>query len=155
MWHVTDSCRSISAFKKPPKIKPFRELPFLQHLIDTGKKTKEMELYRKFIRTQNFVHWFKNRKRQALHNIRNKYVHRHSYITMSNTREQVLEELRGRGHCAQCKEDERSRSGGHVSARVRYIGASLIMRTLYSSIIIIINTHRRARVSSVPQLSRK
>lgn len=66
--------RSISAFKKPPKIKPFRELPFLQHLIDTGKKTKEMELYRKFIRTQNFVHWFKNRKRQALHNIRNKYL---------------------------------------------------------------------------------
>lgn len=65
--------RTISAFKKPPKIKPFRELPFLQHLIDTDKKTKEIELYRKFIRTQNFVNWFKGKKRQAINNIRNKY----------------------------------------------------------------------------------
>lgn len=46
----------------------------MQHLIDAGKKTKEMELYRKFIRTQNFVHWFKHRKRQALHHIRTKYL---------------------------------------------------------------------------------
>jgi hypothetical protein len=42
--------------------------------IPQGKKTKEVDFYRKFIRTANFVNWFKTRKRNATFDISNHYL---------------------------------------------------------------------------------
>jgi hypothetical protein len=66
--------KSFSPFQRPPRVQPFREVTFLQRLIDEGRKIKEIEFYRKFIRSQNFVQWFKSKKQNAAAKIRDQYL---------------------------------------------------------------------------------
>eukprot|EP01126_Amoeba_proteus_P052035 TRINITY_DN6256_c1_g1_i1.p1 TRINITY_DN6256_c1_g1~~TRINITY_DN6256_c1_g1_i1.p1 ORF type:complete len:394 (+),score=80.55 TRINITY_DN6256_c1_g1_i1:761-1942(+) len=72
--HLVPSKRSISAWKKTPSVQAFKEADFLQTILLQGKKTKEVELYRKFIRTDNFISWFRMRKREATIDISSHYL---------------------------------------------------------------------------------
>mmetsp|Transcript_19851 Transcript_19851/g.22092 ORF Transcript_19851/g.22092 Transcript_19851/m.22092 type:complete len:166 (+) Transcript_19851:1120-1617(+) len=56
-----------------PKLRPFREATFIAYLIKMGKASKELELYRAFIRTPNFVWWFRAKKKVEYHNLYHRY----------------------------------------------------------------------------------
>jgi hypothetical protein len=60
--------------KNPPTIPPFKEAEFLKYLLNLGTKTKDIELYRRFIRTQNFVNWFRSKKKSSEQEIVKNYI---------------------------------------------------------------------------------
>jgi len=53
--------KTMSPFAKIPIVRPFMEATFITHLIKLGKTTKELEMYRTFIRTSNFINWFRKK----------------------------------------------------------------------------------------------
>uniref|UniRef100_A0A6B2L0S0 UDENN domain-containing protein n=1 Tax=Arcella intermedia TaxID=1963864 RepID=A0A6B2L0S0_9EUKA len=66
--------REYHPFKNPPPLAPFKEEDFLKHLLKVGTKTKDIELYRRFIRTPNFVSWFRSKKRVGEQEIIRTYI---------------------------------------------------------------------------------
>lgn len=64
--------RNISLFHRPPRLKPFNKAEFLDILTSLDKsyimqnKTKEIELYKRFLASANFHGWFNERKQAAL-----------------------------------------------------------------------------------------
>ena len=46
----------------------------IEYFVVEGMKTKDVELYRRFIRTTNFVHWFRSKKKAAEEAIFHKYL---------------------------------------------------------------------------------
>jgi hypothetical protein len=71
--------RSISVFHRPPKLKPFDENEFLEILGSLDKryvvenKTKEVQLYRLFLKGPNFQGWFAERQQAALKQLHGLY----------------------------------------------------------------------------------
>jgi len=65
--------KTMSPFAKIPIVRPFMEATFITHLIKLGKTTKELEMYRTFIRTSNFINWFRKKKREAINEINKRY----------------------------------------------------------------------------------
>jgi len=55
-------------------LSPFKEADFLKYLLKMGTKTKDIELYRRFIRTPNFVTWFRGKKKSGEQEIIRNYV---------------------------------------------------------------------------------
>lgn len=55
-------------------IRPFREASFLAQLLDADMRTKEISLYRRFIRTPSFVSWYRSKKKHALVTLRRQYM---------------------------------------------------------------------------------
>jgi hypothetical protein len=64
--------KNISLFSRPPRLKPFNKSEFLDILSSLDKqyvvqsKSKELELYRRFLSSVNFHGWFNERKQSAL-----------------------------------------------------------------------------------------
>jgi hypothetical protein len=64
--------KNISLFTRPPRLKPFNKSEFLDILSSLDKqyvvqsKSKELELYKRFLSSVNFHGWFGERKQAAL-----------------------------------------------------------------------------------------
>lgn len=64
--------RNISLFNRPPRLKPFNKAEFLDIIASLDKgyiinnKSKEIELYKRFLLCANFQGWFQERKQAAL-----------------------------------------------------------------------------------------
>jgi len=64
--------RNISLFHRPPRLKPFNKAEFLDIIASLDKgyiinnKSKEIELYKRFLLSANFQGWFQERKQAAL-----------------------------------------------------------------------------------------
>jgi len=66
--------KEYNPFKNPPTLSPFKEADFLKYLLKMGTKTKDIELYRRFIRTPNFVSWFRGKKKLGEQEIIRNYI---------------------------------------------------------------------------------
>jgi hypothetical protein len=66
--------KDYNPFKNPPTLPPFKEAEFLKYLLKLGTKTKDIELYRRFIRTPNFVVWFRAKKKLGEQEIIKHYI---------------------------------------------------------------------------------
>eukprot|EP01122_Echinamoeba_exundans_P002113 TRINITY_DN12075_c0_g1_i1.p1 TRINITY_DN12075_c0_g1~~TRINITY_DN12075_c0_g1_i1.p1 ORF type:complete len:691 (-),score=109.26 TRINITY_DN12075_c0_g1_i1:746-2818(-) len=56
-----------------PTVRPFREASFLSQLLDADMRTKEINVYRRFIRTPSFVNWYRIKKQQSLTLMKKQY----------------------------------------------------------------------------------
>lgn len=71
--------RTISLFHRPPRLKPFNKSEFLEILSSLDKqyvvqsKSKELELYKRFLSSVNFQGWFSERKQAALEQLNTIY----------------------------------------------------------------------------------
>ncbi|EGG15703.1 hypothetical protein DFA_10545 [Cavenderia fasciculata] len=67
--------KTISVFQRPPRLKDFDQEEFLNKLegddetyvIDS--KTKEIELYKKFLESSNFENWLENKRKEAIRHL--------------------------------------------------------------------------------------
>lgn len=57
-----------------PTVRPFREASFLSQLLDADMRTKEINVYRRFIRTPSFVNWYRIKKQQSLTLMKKQYA---------------------------------------------------------------------------------
>jgi hypothetical protein len=81
----------VSVFNKPPRLKAFQKEEFLKAVANSsecirifshifaeksflgGSKSKEVELYNRFVQSVNFSVWFNERKKQATHKLSSLY----------------------------------------------------------------------------------
>lgn len=70
-------------------LKPFRESQFLSRLLEEKYPTNTIALYKEFIRTHNFLSWYRKLKMNYLNEIKTEY---HTYLEHIN----VTEILKGR-----------------------------------------------------------
>eukprot|EP01125_Pyxidicula_operculata_P014373 TRINITY_DN4782_c0_g1_i1.p1 TRINITY_DN4782_c0_g1~~TRINITY_DN4782_c0_g1_i1.p1 ORF type:complete len:255 (+),score=55.59 TRINITY_DN4782_c0_g1_i1:871-1635(+) len=74
-YFYSTSPKDVSIFSdKIPTVPTFKEASFLKYLIKLGMKPKQIDFYRRFIRTPNFFRWFRTKKREKEREILANYI---------------------------------------------------------------------------------